>query len=41
MMKDVCDEKFIELNFSQNLAIRLKLEVQSAHFSDKHYSLHV
>ena len=40
MMKDVYNEKFIELNFSQNLSIQLKLEVQSAHFSNKQYVLH-
>ena len=39
MMKDVCDRKFIELDFSQNLAIRPKLEVQSAHFFNKQYTL--
>ena len=40
MMKDVYNEKFIELNFSQNLSIQLKLEVQSVHFSNKQYALH-
>ena len=33
-------EKYIELDFSQNLSIRPKLEVQSAHFSNKQYTLH-
>ena len=40
MMKDVSDKKFIELDFSQNLAIPPNLEVQSAHFSNKQYTLH-
>ena len=40
IMKDVFDGKFIELDFSQNLAILPKLEVQSAHFSNKQYTLH-
>ena len=33
-------EKYIKLDFSQNLSIRPKLEVQSAHFSNKQYTLH-
>ena len=40
IMKDVFDGKFIELDFSQNLAILPKLEVQSAHFFNKQYTLH-
>ena len=40
MMKDAYSGKFIELDFSQNLALRPKLEVQSAHFSNKQYTLH-
>ena len=40
MMKDVYDGKFIELDFWQNLAIRPILEVQSAHFCNKPYTLH-
>ena len=39
-MKDTYSGKYIELDFSQNLAIRLALEVQSAHFSNKQYTLH-
>ena len=39
IMKDVYNRKFIELEFSQNLAIRPMLEVQSAHFSNKQYTL--
>ena len=39
-MKDAYSGKFIELDFLQNLAIRPKLEVQSAHFSNKQYTLH-
>ena len=33
-------EKYIELDFSQNLHIRPKLEVQSARFSNKQHTLH-
>ena len=40
LMKDAYSGKFIELDFSQNLTIRPKLEVQSAHFSNKQYTLH-
>ena len=39
-MKDTYSGKYIELDFLQNLAIRLALEVQSAHFSNKQYTLH-
>ena len=39
-MKDAYSGKFIELDFPQNLALRPKLEVQSAHFSNKQYTLH-
>ena len=35
LMKDAYSRKFIELDFSQNLATQAKLEVQSAHFSSK------
>ena len=31
---------YIELHFFGNLALKLKHEVQEAHFSGKHYSLH-
>lgn len=40
LMKDAYDGKYIELDFSQNIAIRPKFEVQSAHFSNKQYTLH-
>ena len=40
LMKDAYSGKYIELDFSQNLAIRPKLKVQSAHFSNKQYILH-
>ena len=40
LIKDAYSRKFIELYFSQNLAIRPKFEVQSAHFSNKQYTLH-
>ena len=39
-MKSNYDGKYIELNFSQNLALRPKDEVQSAHFSGKQFTLH-
>ena len=40
MKKDLYDRKFIELDFSPNLAIWLKLQIQSADFSNKQYTLH-
>lgn len=40
LMRDAYDGKFIELDFSQNLTLRPKCEVQSAHFSNKQYTLH-
>lgn len=40
LMKDTYTGKFIELDFSQNLALRPKHEVQSAHFSNRQYTLH-
>ena len=40
LMKDLYTGKFIELYFSQNLSLRPKFEVQSAHFSGKQYTLH-
>ena len=40
MMKDAYSGKFIELDFSQNLALQPKLEVKSAHFFNKQYTLH-
>ena len=39
-MKDSYGGKYIELDFSHNLALRPKHEVQSAHFSGKQFSLH-
>ena len=39
-MKDGYTGKFIELNFSQNLSLRPKSEVQSAFFSGKQFTLH-
>ena len=39
-MKSTYDGKYIELDFSQSLALRRKDEVQSAHFSDKQLTLH-
>ena len=31
---------YIELDFSENIAIKSKFEVQEAHFSGKQYTLH-
>ena len=39
-MKEAYNGKYTELNFSQNLALRPKGEVQSAHFSEKQVTLH-
>ena len=39
-MKSNYDGKCIELDLSQNLALRPKDEVQSAHFSGKQFTLH-
>ena len=39
-MKSNYDGKYIELDFSQNLALRPKDEVQSTHFSGKQLTLH-
>ena len=39
LMKKSYSGKFIELGFSQNLSLRPKDEVQSAHFSGKHFML--
>ena len=38
--KEAYDGKYTELDFSQNLALRAKDEVQSAHFSGKQFTLH-
>ena len=32
--------KFVELDFSQNISLRPKAEVQSAHFSERQFTLH-
>ena len=40
LMKDVYSGKYTELDFSQNLAIRPKLQVQSVYFSNTQYTLH-
>ena len=40
LMKEAYDGMYIELDFSQNLALRPKDEVQSAHFSGKQFTLH-
>ena len=40
LLKETYEGKFIELDFSQNLPLRPKDEVQSAHFSGKQFTLH-
>ena len=40
LMKEAYTGKFIELDFSQNLSLRPKDEVQSAHFSGRQFTLH-
>ena len=40
LLKENYSGKYNELNFSQNLALRPKDEVQSAHFSGKQFTLH-
>ena len=39
-MKSADDGKYIQLDFSQNLALRPEDEVQSAYFSGKQFTLH-
>ena len=41
VIKEAFEGKFIELDFSENLAMKPKHDVQSAHFSSKQYALHV
>ena len=40
LIKENYNQKFIELDFSQNLSLRPKDEVKSAHFSGKQFTLH-
>ena len=40
LLKESCSYKFIELDFSQNLSLRPKDEVQSSHLSGKQFTLH-
>ena len=40
LLKETYEGKFIELDFSQNLSLRPKDELQSAHFSGKQFTLH-
>ena len=39
-MRDSHDGRYIELDFSENLAFKPKFEVQDAHFSGKQFTLH-
>ena len=40
IIKETFQGQYIELDFSENLAMKPKLEVQKAHFSGKQYTLH-
>ena len=40
LMKETYTGKFVELDYSQNLSLRPKDEVQSAHFSGRQFTLH-
>ena len=40
LIREAFTEKYTELGFSENLALKPKFEVQDAHFSRKQYSLH-
>ena len=40
LMKEAYDGMYIELDLSQNLALRPKDEVECAHFSGKQFTLH-
>ena len=40
ILKEVYDDKYIELDFPENLALQPKDEVQSAHYSGKQFTLH-
>ena len=40
VIRDAFNGKYIELDFSENLAMKQKYEVQSAHFSGKQFCLH-
>ena len=39
-MKEMYTGKFVKLDFSQNLSLRPKNKVQSAHFSGRQFTLH-
>ena len=40
MIRERFTGEYIELDFSENLTLKPKFEVQDAHFSGKQYSLH-
>ena len=40
IVKESFQGTYIELDFSENIAIKPKFEVQEAHFSGKQYTLH-
>ena len=40
LIRESFNGKYIEMDFSENLAMKPKFEVQDAHFSGKQYSLH-
>ena len=40
LMKELFNGRYIELDFSENLSLKPKFEIQAAHFSGRQYSLH-
>ena len=40
LIRESFNGKYIEMDFSENIAMKPKFEVQDAHFSGKRYSLH-
>ena len=40
LIREPFNGKYIEMVFSENIAMKPKFEVQEAHFSGKQYSLH-
>ena len=40
LIKDSFDDKYIQLDFSENIAVKLKFEGEDVHFTGKEYILH-
>ena len=40
LIRESCNRNYIEMDFSENIAMKLKFEVLDAHFLGKQYSLH-